>query len=71
MKPHDIVKCLEKHGINVLFAAIFGSYGTEDWSPSSDIDIFIVIEPSGKGIKLNMDKSLPQNAYIWLFYGIK
>jgi len=54
MRPSDVVKYLERHGIRVLFASIFGSYGTEDWSPESDIDMFIVIEPNDGKINLNM-----------------
>ena len=55
MKPHDVIKYLENHGIKVLFASTFGSYGTEDWSPESDIDMFIIIESSNGKINLNLD----------------
>jgi len=55
MRPDEIVKYLESQGIRVLFASTFGSYGTEDWSQESDIDIFIIVEPSDGKINLNIN----------------
>ncbi len=43
MSPLEVLKFLEDRNVEVLFFATFGSFGTDDWSEESDIDIFIVV----------------------------
>jgi len=51
MRLDRIMEYLRESNAEVLFLATFGSYGTEDWTEYSDIDIFIVVDTMISSIK--------------------